>query len=53
MSGYKDILKKGWHPEKPGTTIKGQMVSSREPVKLIQQSLTRRAERPRGPQEIR
>jgi hypothetical protein len=28
MSGvnYKEILKKGWHPEKEGTTFKGQMV---------------------------
>ncbi|KAM0428254.1 hypothetical protein ACHAPT_007155 [Fusarium lateritium] len=27
MSGskYKDIMKKGWHPEKPGTRIKGQV----------------------------
>ncbi|RSL97444.1 hypothetical protein BHE90_016373 [Fusarium euwallaceae] len=24
-SKYKDIMKKGWHPEKPGTTIKGQV----------------------------
>ena len=28
MSGYKDILKKGWHPEKEGSTLKGRMVSS-------------------------
>ncbi|KAK1751813.1 gmp synthase [Echria macrotheca] len=27
MSGYKDILKKGWHPEKEGTSLKGQMKS--------------------------
>ncbi|KAK4442249.1 hypothetical protein QBC34DRAFT_418978 [Podospora aff. communis PSN243] len=27
MSNYKDILKKGWHPEKEGTTFKGQMKS--------------------------
>ncbi|KAH8894934.1 hypothetical protein GQ53DRAFT_839320 [Thozetella sp. PMI_491] len=27
MSGYKDILKKGWHPEKEGSTFKGQMKS--------------------------
>ncbi|GAB1320725.1 hypothetical protein MFIFM68171_10935 [Madurella fahalii] len=27
MSGYKDILKHGWHPEKEGTTLKGQMKS--------------------------
>ncbi|KAK0646410.1 hypothetical protein B0T16DRAFT_413366 [Cercophora newfieldiana] len=26
-SKYKDILKKGWHPEKEGTTFKGQMKS--------------------------
>ncbi|KXX73890.1 hypothetical protein MMYC01_208481 [Madurella mycetomatis] len=25
MSGYKDILKHGWHPEKEGTTLKGQV----------------------------
>lgn len=27
MSGvnYKDILKKGWHPEKEGTSLKGQI----------------------------
>ncbi|KAK4248372.1 hypothetical protein C7999DRAFT_40382 [Corynascus novoguineensis] len=27
MSNYKDILKKGWHPEKEGTTLKGQVKS--------------------------
>lgn len=26
MSGFKDLVKNGWHPEKEGTTLKGQMV---------------------------
>lgn len=26
MPDYKDILKHGWHPEKQGTSLKGQMV---------------------------
>lgn len=32
MSKYKDILKNGWHPEKEGTTLKGQVVSYLPPV---------------------
>lgn len=28
MSDWKGIVKKGWHPEKPGTTFKSQMVRS-------------------------
>jgi hypothetical protein len=28
MSKYKDIMKNGWHPEKSGTTFKGQVVSN-------------------------
>lgn len=32
MSDWKGILKSGWHPEKEGTTLKGQVVSlSRSP----------------------
>lgn len=31
-SKYKDIMKKGWHPEKPGTTFKGQVVSRPSPL---------------------
>ena len=27
MSDYKDILKRGWHPEKKGETLKSQVVS--------------------------
>lgn len=28
MSKFGDVLKKGWHPEKQGTTFKGQVVAT-------------------------
>lgn len=27
MSKYKDMMKNGWHPEKPGSNLRGQVVS--------------------------
>lgn len=28
MSDYKDIIKRGWHPEKKGESLKNQVVGS-------------------------
>jgi len=37
MSGvnYKDILKKGWHPEKEGTSLRGQIVGWSTSLKAL------------------
>jgi hypothetical protein len=34
MPDFKGIVKNGWHPEKPGTTFKSQMVTPPTPSPL-------------------
>lgn len=34
-SKWKDLAKNGWHPEKDGTSLRGQMVCSPESRKQI------------------
>ncbi|KAK2031884.1 hypothetical protein LX32DRAFT_636897 [Colletotrichum zoysiae] len=40
MSGFGNLMKKGWHPEKPGTTFKGQVVCHPSPTRPSEMRLT-------------